>query len=285
MGRVKIFLYIFPFNFQLIFSLIYFKRRFIALTKTKFFYWYQEQEHKNNKMPLGYFELKEINTVDILPEYKIGGKQNVIKISVSSFYKKNKKKGERSFYFSPNEKSKLYEWVISLNFLRVKAIYDEFKTSFGVITLPMNNDNKSSNKKQVKMKLKMIEEGKKKKNNNSLSSFFRKSMISNSVVNILNRSTGSNKQINSNSASFAQIDAADETEQIEKVDKVKDMISFIWIYGILSLTGNIQRKIFDSSDKNNSNNEQRILPIPDNLIGNLENLAVEEAERLKNEKQ
>lgn len=215
-------------------------------------------------MPLGYFELKEINTIDILPDYQIGGKANIIKITVNSFFKKDIKKGQRVFYFATYDKSKLYEWVISLNFLRVKAIYDEFKNSFGVIDLPMNHENKVSNKKRMKKKLNINEEEKKKKLLFSFSNFIRKSMMTSqqNPSNNLNANQPNSpfKKRNSNIANFVQVNSVDEIDQTNHTENLRETVEFIFAFGLLSLNGNIQNKIFD--DDKCVVNDQRLLATP-----------------------
>jgi hypothetical protein len=229
-----------------------------------------------NKVPLGYFELKEINTIDILPDYQIGGKQNIIKINVNSFYKKDMKKGERTFYFSTNDKSKLYEWVITLNFLRVKAIYDEFKTSFGVINLPMNYEVKTSNKKKMKLKLSLGEDEKKKKMQFSYSSFIRKSMMgSSSLTANLNSANNPNnfKKRNSNIANFVQMSTIDEVDQNKVLHKTKENIGLMWNIGLLVLSANIQKRIFENHFTNSILNENRMLNIPGHVSQKIAKLA------------
>merc|ERR1711957_142366 len=129
------------------------ENRFIVVTKNRFLYWYDEQNFLENKMPLGYFELKDINTIQILPDFFFLNKENIIEIKVNIFYKKNIPKGERTFHFSKKNISKIYEILISLNFLRVKSIYDDFTRQFGAIQLPMNHEIKGSNKTKLKIKI------------------------------------------------------------------------------------------------------------------------------------
>jgi len=230
-------------------------------------------------MPLGYFELKEINTIDIQPDYSYGGKQNIIKISVNSYYKKDSKKSERSFLFCTKDKSKLYEWVITLNFLRVKAIYDEFKTSFGVINLPMNHEVKISTKKRMKMKLNLNEDDKKKKLQFSYSSFIRKSMMGSSSL-ITNLNPGTNyKKRNSNIANFVQMNSIEEIDQTKILNKTKENISFLWDVGMLIVSANIQKKIFENIFTNSVLNENRMLNIPGHISKKITKIAQEIEEK------
>jgi len=91
-------------------------------------------------MPLGSFDLKNLYKADIIPDYHVGSQTNVFCIQVSSWFKKELVKGPRSYYFSVTTKSDLYCWVIYLNFLRVKAIYDNFVSQFGQIDLPLSHE-------------------------------------------------------------------------------------------------------------------------------------------------
>ena len=52
------------------------EQRFVAITNTKFIYWYKEVEYVENKMPLGSFDLKYLYNVIILPDKERGGKNN-----------------------------------------------------------------------------------------------------------------------------------------------------------------------------------------------------------------
>lgn len=235
-------------------------------------------------MPLGYFELKEINTIDILPDYQIGGKQNIIKIYVNSYFKKEIKKGERVFLFSTYDKSKLYEWVISLNFLRVKAIYDEFKTSFGVINLPMAHEAKSSNKKRIKLKLNLSDNDKKRKQNFTYSSFIRKSMKNSSVfTNSLNMSNNNLKKRNSNAANFAQVNTFEEIDETRKLQKIKDLLSFIWTVGNLTFTSFIQQRIFENDISRWNINENKMLPTANHIVQTIDKHCKEIIEITKEE--
>ena len=43
-------------------------------------------------------------------------------------------------FFSFKSKSELNSWIITLNLLRAKSIYDEFRNTFGVINFPFNHE-------------------------------------------------------------------------------------------------------------------------------------------------
>jgi class 3 adenylate cyclase len=121
--------------------------RYVVITNTKVFYFYHEKEFLENKKPLGNFLLKNLFDVEILPDHSINGKKNLFSISVSSWTKKDKIKPHRTFNFSAKTREDLYQWVITLNFLRVKATYDEFSSHFGLINLPLRHEVKKAKKR------------------------------------------------------------------------------------------------------------------------------------------
>lgn len=121
----------------------------MAFSKSRCYYWYQRWEYEDNKMPLGAFDLKNLYSADIIPDYTIGGRANVFCVQVSSWLKKEVLRGPRVYYFSVASKADLYCWVIYLNFLRVKAIYDSFISQFGQIHLPLKHE---KTRKRVKLK-------------------------------------------------------------------------------------------------------------------------------------
>ena len=89
----------------------------------------------------------------ILSRDKFYDKNYYLEIKVSSWYKKSELKEDRDFiigYATPEEMSK---WEIALNFLRIKNMYDEFTTSFGMIQLPLNNELSINENKKYKRKL------------------------------------------------------------------------------------------------------------------------------------
>ena len=106
-------------------------------------------------MPLGTFDLKNLYLAQLIPDFSIGGRKNVFMIHVSSWTKKDEIKGSRKYYFCDKSREEVYNWVITLNFLRVKAIYNEFTANFGIINLPLKHEIKK-NKRTVKKKFSSI---------------------------------------------------------------------------------------------------------------------------------
>ena len=109
-------------------------------------------------MPLGWFEIKNLYRAQLNPDFKFGGKKNLFMIHVSSWYKKDTIKSTRKYYFSVKSREQLYNWIITLNFLKVKEIYNEFANQFGVIHLPLDYETKRKIKnKTIKKKFKGIQ--------------------------------------------------------------------------------------------------------------------------------
>ena len=127
------------------------EKRFVIITKTRFFYWYTYFDYKSNKLYLGMFELKNIYLIKKLSDFEFGQKKNLLQLKVSSFFKKQQLKDGRDYIFSFKSKSELNSWIITLNLLRAKSIYDEFVNTFGVINFPFNHEKRG---KEDKRKLK-----------------------------------------------------------------------------------------------------------------------------------
>ena len=51
----------------------------------------------------------------------------------------------------------MLKWEIALNFLRIKNMYDEFTSNFGMIQLPLNNEVSVIENKRYKRKLNLTE--------------------------------------------------------------------------------------------------------------------------------
>lgn len=123
------------------------------MTNKKFFYYYTDKDFKDNKQPLGYFEIKHLYKLEILPDFSIGNKKNIFSITVSQWMKKDHPVKGRTFYLSTESKDKLTEWVTLINFLRVKSTYDEFSNVYGLINLPLSHENPGKRKRKIKNKL------------------------------------------------------------------------------------------------------------------------------------
>jgi adenylate cyclase 10 len=127
------------------------EERYAVLTNKKLCYYYNENNYNDNSEPLASFFLKDI--YQIRPKDQLDDKNYYLEIKVSSWYKKSEPKEDRDFiigFATPEEMSK---WEIALNFLRIKNMYDEFTSNFGMIQLPLNNEFSLIENKKYKRKL------------------------------------------------------------------------------------------------------------------------------------
>ena len=129
------------------------EERFAVLTNTKFCYYYYDSNYYENNEPLASFYLKNIYQITILKRGDTREKKHYMEIKVSSWFKKDIPKEDRTFLIGFDTITDLYKWEISLNFLRIKNMYDEFTSNFGMIQLPLNHEFNAIEKKKIKRKL------------------------------------------------------------------------------------------------------------------------------------
>lgn len=167
------------------------ERRYIGVSQTKMYYWYEEKEHLTNKVPLAFIEVKHIYQVEIKPDFIIGNNKNLLGIGVAQWYKKDVLQGPRTYIFSCDTREDLHTWVIALNFLKMKAVYDEFSANFTVVNLPLFSIEKEEERFYKNIKKKFVrnthDSVKKRIDNSGVS------MMYNSIV----RKSLSNKKMNS----------------------------------------------------------------------------------------
>ena len=96
------------------------------------------------------FELKNIYDIKVLRDFEFSDKKNLLQVKVSAYYKKDQLKGGRDYIFSINDKNELNSWVIVLNFLRAKSIYDEFRFTFGTINFPFTHEKNKTGWRKIK---------------------------------------------------------------------------------------------------------------------------------------
>ena len=117
------------------------EERFAVLTNKKLCYYYDESNYNDNKEPLASFFLKDIYQIAIMSKALFDEKKSYyLEIKVSSWFKKSELKEDRNFIIGFETQEEMYKWEIALNFLRIKNMYDEFTSNFGMIQLPLNND-------------------------------------------------------------------------------------------------------------------------------------------------
>jgi len=125
------------------------------VTINKLLYWYTQEQYYENKLCLASFNLANILDISILPDFFYGGRKNIITIYLSSWNKKEELKGPRRFIFAFLNREEMYKWTMTLNFLRVKAIHDDFTLKFGIMNLPLKHEMKPKAKKTFKIKFRL----------------------------------------------------------------------------------------------------------------------------------
>ena len=221
------------------------EKRFVIISKTKFFYWYKSEEYILNKQYLGMFELKNLYAITALKDFEFGQKKNLLQLKVSSFFKKDKLKSGRDYIFSFKSKSEMNEWVITLNLLRAKAIYDEFINTFGVINFPFNHEKiRKEDKRKIKRVIHCPNS-----NNNFYQKKVTKKMDLESVKEVMKRPliiTKLTKMEKVNSV-------LDEEEKVQKENelavKLKEKIEFLFPVTFAYYFGALQRNLIYGNSK------------------------------------
>ena len=112
--------------------------RYCVLNTKELKYYYKEEDYKeDNEEPLGCISLKHIYNIMPLDE-RVYKRKNAFIIYTGSWLKKRKEMGIRNFYFSALTTDELEEWKTYIEFVRAKAIYDDFVNTFGKISFPLS---------------------------------------------------------------------------------------------------------------------------------------------------
>ena len=263
------------------------EKRFVIVTKTKFFYWYTYHDYKSNKLYLGMFELKNIYLIKKLSDYEFGSKTNLLQIRVSSFYKKQELKNGRDYIFSFGTKSDLNSWVITLNLLRAKSIYDEFRNTFGIINFPFNHEKVGKEDIRKKKRPFIMPEKQKNRRKKSLNFY----LMTTQIVNKFLKLKKNKDKINcSNELDKLNIIEEQKTQiETEFSSKLKDRAEFLLTVVLGYFMGIIQKNISCNSIEYNNNNYNIIIGEPDpylvEAIHNSKNYKkmIEQQEKEKNE--
>jgi hypothetical protein len=134
------------------------EERYAVLTNKKLCYYYDESNYNDNKEPLASFFLKDIYQITIVSKELFDEKKSYyLEIKVSSWFKKSELKEDRNFIIGFESQEEMLKWEIALNFLRIKNMYDEFTSNFGMIQLPLNNEIIIVENKRFKRKLNLTE--------------------------------------------------------------------------------------------------------------------------------
>lgn len=219
--------------------------RFIIVTKEKFIYWYSKENYNNNMSPLGYFMLKDIYGVSLRNDFDlINHRSNILKIKVTSYVKKDEIKDSRTFYFSMQSEDELYQWITCLNFLRVKALYDQLSFNFGTIPLPLSHESSISTKsRKFKRHFQLLAQTNllgTLKSNCHLSAYYFNS------IKLIKQQNETKKKMSVFSRYFYETpkDSLIEKTFQEKKDQIVKLIKI----GFIHFLGNIQQGISNESE-------------------------------------
>ena len=260
------------------------EKRFVIITKTRFFYWYTYNDYKSNKQYLGMFELKNIYLIKKLSDYEFGQKTNLLQLKVSSFFKKEQLKDGRDYIFSFKSKSDLNSWVITLNLLRAKSIYDEFRNTFGVINFPFNHEKiGKEDKRKIKRTFVMPEISRYRKKK-TLGFYFMKTKIINKCFNDKDKKEKSNEKFGNDGVGL--IEEQKTAIETEYSVKIKERVEYLYTVTLGYFLGVIQKNItFNMADNDNNN---CLIGKPMHLMEAIHNSKnykkmIEEQEKSKNE--
>ena len=259
------------------------EKRFVIITKTRFFYWYTYNDYKNNKQYLGMFELKNIYLIKKLSDFEFGQKTNLLQLKVSSFFKKEKLKDGRDYIFSFKSKSELNSWIITLNLLRAKSIYDEFRNTFGVINFPFNHEKVGKeDKRKIKRAFIMPDitnyNYKKKK---SLKFYFMKTKI----IDKLATDKDNKEKANEGNDGVGLFEEQKKAVEAECSVVLKERVECLYTVTLGYFLGVIQKNIsLNISDNDNC----PLIGVPNHLIQSIKNSKnfirmIEEQEKSKKE--
>ena len=258
--------------------------RYFAISKNKLFYWYEEKHMIDNVVPLGYIELKHLYQVEILPDFYFGNRQNLFQIHVAQWFKKDLLQGPRKYILSLQTTEELYEWVISLNFMRVKALHDEFTINFGVVSFPLFAVEKEEIKFEKNMKKKFqpinFEENKRKNHigvSGIYNSIVRKSVAASSLTSVVSNSNSSTSRINASiqlktnptnsiirriSATNRNNNNEEASDEMDKMMSIKKEFDLLIFYSIVNFYCYIQDIIFNIE---NTGEDDDMILIPSHI--------------------
>ena len=192
------------------------EQRYAVLTNKKFCYYYEEKNYNDNSEPLASFFLKDIYQITILSRDQFDEKNFYLEIKVSSWYKKSELKEDRDFIIGFSTLEEMSKWEIALNFLRIKNMYDEFTSNFGMIQLPLSNEFNLIESKKYKRKLNIRPRDYKLGN---LNTQMIKSISGEEIESKKNSSGKYNKFINKNRKKTLTNNSLIPDQEKEKVEK------------------------------------------------------------------
>ncbi|CAD8122137.1 unnamed protein product [Paramecium sonneborni] len=114
--------------------------RYCLMTQKEFKYYYSELDyHRQPQNALGTINLSSIYQIVPLNDKEKVNSKYAFEIRTGGWFKRQKLMPRRDFYFSAISEEGMEEWTIYIEFMRVKATYDEFVNNFGKIQFPIAN--------------------------------------------------------------------------------------------------------------------------------------------------
>ncbi|CAD8124494.1 unnamed protein product [Paramecium sonneborni] len=114
--------------------------RYCQMTQKELKYYYSEQDyHRSPQNALGTIILSSIYQIVPLNDKEKVNSKFAFEIRTGNWFKRQKLMPRRDFYFSATSEEQMEEWTIYIEFMRVKATYDEFVNNFGKIQFPIAN--------------------------------------------------------------------------------------------------------------------------------------------------
>ena len=218
--------------------------RYIVLSKTKFEYWPSQIDFEKNAPPLGCIFLKNIYQVFIGKDFELFfSKRNILVIKFSSYIKGNELKDAQTFYFSLQSYKELQNWITILNFMRIKAMYDELCFHYGTIPLPLPHEKKVKIKKNFKKQFQLY----------SLDKQFVIPGYNYPLdLSTFNNNIGNQRSINKKISIFSKyyIDIHINDPQQKSFEQKKTLIFKLIHLGLVHLLGSIQRGIKENLTTN-----------------------------------
>ncbi|CAD8204339.1 unnamed protein product [Paramecium octaurelia] len=167
--------------------------RYCLMTQKELKYYYSEQDyHRQPQNALATIMLSSIYQIVPLNDKEKVNQKYAFEIRTGNWFKRQKLMPRRDFYFSASSEELMEEWTIYIEFMRVKATYDEFVNNFGKIQFPIANfkefydmslgtEMNNYQQKQIKNKnnKSSIIQPQKRNTVLSINSFFKQSVVEN----------------------------------------------------------------------------------------------------------
>ena len=119
------------------------EKRLLVLTAKEIAWFHNEKEFRANK-PLGVIYMSAVyhcvpaNTAKRTEDFIVSTVLNLRQIGTCAWRKKQaEKEGKREFIFGAKDEAERDEWITCIEYLRVKATYDNFTQKFCSIALPV----------------------------------------------------------------------------------------------------------------------------------------------------